>query len=115
MASNFTALTNGTLDTLNTTVNGQYSQSNGSEIRLIGSHFKNPLFVAPIVINAICATAFLVLLVLSWVRKLHVQESRKAFAVMMTLLGGMTLLVSVLLLRSARQEKILLHINLLTG
>ncbi len=93
MSSHALLLTNSTLNTLNNTLSGQYvpSGNNGSEVRLVGSHFKDPLFVAPIVINAICAAGFLILTIYSWVRGWGAKESRKAFLVMMSLLGGMAL------------------------
>lgn len=95
MSSHSLLQTNNTLNTLNNTVDGQYlaSGNHGSEVRLVGSHFQNPLFVAPIVINAICAAGFLILTIYSWVRGFSAKESRKAFIVMMSLLGGMTLSV----------------------
>ena len=82
--------------TLNSTINGLYSQSSqGEKVTLIGSHFKDAIFVAPIVINALCAAVFLGLTIFSWIRGFHANESRKAFVVMMSLLGGMTLSVAL--------------------
>ena len=78
------------LSILNGTLNSQFSNSTGDNVTLVGSHFKNPLFLAPIVIVAVCAAAFIVLTIASWLKKADVQGSRRAFAVMMTLLVGMT-------------------------
>lgn len=90
-------------NTLNSTIHGLYSQANGKKITLIGSHFKDPLFVAPIVVNAICAACFLVFTIYSWLRR--EKEVRKAFLVMMTLLVGMTLSAFASSHDSARPER----------
>jgi hypothetical protein len=82
--------TKGSLNILNGTINGQFSNSTGDNVTLTGGHFKDPLYLAPIVIVAICAAAFIILTTASWLKRADVQGSRKAFAAMMTLLVGMT-------------------------
>ena len=79
--------------TLNSTVDGQYTQAAGDRVALIGSHFKNPLFVAPICINAICAAVFLAFTIHECV--VRDKENRKAFVVIFSLLSGMTLYVQI--------------------
>lgn len=84
-------LINGTLSNLNNTLSGSYTNSTNDTVTLTGSHFKNPLFIAPIAINATCALAFIILTTASWLKKRDIQGSRKVFAAMMTLLVAMTL------------------------
>ena len=85
---------NGTIRNLNSSLTTLYSNSTNETVTLQGSHFKDPVFVAPIVINAICALAFIILTCASWFKRADVQGSRAAFAAMMTLLLGMTSSVS---------------------
>ena len=82
---------NGTLNVLNSTISGMYSNASDGEVTLTGSHFHDPLNVAPIVINAICAVAFVVLTTMAWLKKGDVKGSRKAFGVVFALLIGMSL------------------------
>lgn len=84
------SLLHGTLSNLNNTLSGTYTNSTDDTVTLEGSHFKNPLFLAPIAINATCALAFIILTIASWLKKADIQGSRKVFAAMMTLLVGMT-------------------------
>ena len=83
-------LINGTLSNLNNTLSGSYTNSTDDTVTLTGSHFKNPLFIAPIAINATCAFAFIILTTASWLKKKDIQGSRRVFAAMMTLLVAMT-------------------------
>ena len=83
-------LINGTLSNLNSTLSGTYANSTDDTVTLTGSHFKNPLFLAPIAFNATCALAFIILTTASWLKKADIQGSRNVFAAMMTLLVAMT-------------------------
>ena len=83
-------LINGTLSNLNSTLSGTYTNSTDDTVTLTGSHFKDPLFLAPIAINATCALAFIILTTASWLKKRDIQGSRRVFAAMMTLLVAMT-------------------------
>nr|AUW31169.1 hypothetical protein [Cladonia uncialis subsp. uncialis] len=83
-------LINGTLSNLNNTLSGTYTNSTDDTVTLTGSHFKNPLFLAPIAINATCALAFIILTTASWLKKRDIQGSRRVFAAMITLLVAMT-------------------------
>lgn len=85
MADNFT---------LTSPVEGQYTPTGKGHVTLVGSHFHDPLLVAPIVINGVCAAVFIAFTVHQWVRRFESEESRKAFVAMLSLLGGMTLSVT---------------------
>ena len=83
-------LIHGALSNLNNTLSGTYTNSTDDTVTLAGSHFKKPLFLAPIAINATCALAFIILTTASWLKKADMQGSRRVFAAMMTLLVAMT-------------------------
>ena len=83
-------LINGTLSNLNNTLSGTYTNGTDDTVTLAGSHFKSPLFLAPIAINAACLLAFIILTIASWLKKKDCQGSRAVFAAMMTLLVAMT-------------------------
>ena len=83
-------LINGTLSNLNNTLSGTYTSGTNNTVTLTGSHFKSPLFLAPIAINAACLLAFIILTTASYLKRKDIQGSRAAFAAMMTLLVAMT-------------------------
>ena len=83
-------LINGTLSNLNNTLSGTYTNGSNNTVTLTGCHFKSPLFLAPIAINAACLLAFIILTTASYVKRKDIQGSRAVFAAMMTLLVAMT-------------------------
>ena len=74
---------------------GQFVQNAKNHVQLVGSHFKNPVYVVPIAIACIGTLAFIFLIFASWLKKKDVKGSRKAFAALLALLHGMFLLVAL--------------------
>ena len=74
---------------------GQFVQNAKNQVQLVGSHFKNPVYVVPIAIACIGSLTFIVLIFASWLKTKDVKGSRKAFAALLALLHGMFLLVAL--------------------
>ena len=74
---------------------GQFVQNAKNQVQLVGSHFKNPVYVVPIAISCIGTLAFIVLIFASWLKKKDVKGSRKAFVALLALLHGMFLSVAL--------------------
>jgi hypothetical protein len=66
----------------------------GNSTQLTGSHFKDPVLVAAIVVNGICALFFALLCVATWMMKDKAKKGRRVFAVIYGLLGTMFVFVS---------------------
>jgi hypothetical protein len=76
---------------------GNSSSFFGNDGQPIGSHFKDPILVAAIVVNGICAISFGALVVATWQIKGKKEKGRRLFGVLSGIITGMFLLVSPLI------------------
>jgi ammonia channel protein AmtB len=68
----------------------------GNDGQPIGSHFRDPVLVAAIVVNGICAIYFGALGVATWQIKGKKEKGRRLFGILSGIIAGMFLLVSPL-------------------
>jgi hypothetical protein len=57
----------------------------------VGSHFKDPILVAAIVVNGFCAISFAMLGIAMWSMDGKTEKGRKVFAVLSGIIGTMFL------------------------
>lgn len=89
---------------------GQFVQSAKNQVQLVGSLFKNPVYVVPIAIACIGTLAFIVLIFASWLKKKDVKGSRKAFAALLALLHGMFLFVTLAIIPGISGQFLLMRL-----
>jgi hypothetical protein len=76
---------------------GNSSSFFGNDGQPVGNHFKDPILVAAIVVNGICAVSFGALVIATWRIKGKREKGRRLFGAVSGIIAGMFLLVSQLI------------------
>ena len=82
----------------NTTLAGEISSNFfGNGTQPVGSDFKDPVLLAAITVNGICAISFALLVVATWCIKRKKERGRRVFGVLSGIIVTMFLLVPLII------------------